>query len=57
MIVRQQERRPRMINPEYYKFPQREQPRRELTDEERRQAAETLEYLESLPWRPHGMEW
>lgn len=46
-----------MIDPEFYKFPHREQPRREPTEEERRQAAETLEYLESLPWRPHGMEW
>ncbi len=46
-----------MIEPEDYKFPHREQPRREPTDEERRQAAETLAYLESLPWRPFGVEW
>lgn len=46
-----------MIEPEYYKFPHREQPQREPTEEERQQAAETLAYLESLPWRPHGMEW
>ena len=46
-----------MIELEDYKFPHREQPRREPTDEELRQAAETLAYLENLPWRPHGIEW
>ena len=40
-----------------YKLPRPEQPKREPTEEEQRQAAETLAYLESLPWRPHGDEW
>ena len=46
-----------MIDEQDYRLPKKEQPKREPTDKERRQAAETLEYLESLPWRPHGMEW
>jgi len=46
-----------MIDEQDYRLPKKEQPKREPTDEERRQAAETLKYLESLPFRPHGMEW
>lgn len=45
-----------MIEPEDYQLP-KEQPKHEPTDEERRQAAETLAYLESLPWRPFTEEW
>ena len=40
-----------------YKLPRPEQPRQERTEEEQRQAEKTLEYLEALPWRPHGVEW
>lgn len=45
-----------MIEESQYKFPH-EEPKHEPTEEERRLAAETLEYLENLPWRPHGEEW
>ena len=45
-----------MIEPEHYVFPHEEQ-KHEQTDEEKRQAEETLEYLEALPWRPIGVEW
>ena len=45
-----------MIDEEHYVFPH-EEPKRERTEEERRHAQETLEYLESLPWRPLGVEW
>lgn len=45
-----------MIDESNYRLPTK-QPKREPTDEERRQAAETLKYLESLPFRPHGEEW
>lgn len=40
-----------------YKLPRPKQPKRERTEEEQRQADETLAYLESLPWRPFGDEW
>ncbi len=46
-----------MIEESQYKLPQPEQPKHERTEEEQRQADETLEYLESLPFRPHGVEW
>ena len=46
-----------MIEESEYRLPKHEQPKHEPTDEERRRAAETLEYLENLPWRPHGEEW
>ena len=45
-----------MIDEEHYKFPH-EEPKRERTKEEQRQAEETLAYLESLPYRPIGVEW
>jgi len=45
-----------MIEPEDYKFPHKETPR-QRTPEEEAKAAETLAYLESLPFRPHGAEW
>lgn len=32
-------------------------PKHEPTAEERQRAADTLAYLESLPWRPFGVEW
>ena len=46
-----------MIEPEDYKLPHKQEPKKEQTEEEKRQTAETLVYLESLPWRPHGVEW
>jgi hypothetical protein len=45
-----------MIEPEQYVFPHKEL-KHERTEEGQRQADETLEYLESLPWRPLGVEW
>ena len=45
-----------MIDEEHYVFPH-EEPKRERTEDEQRQAAETLAYLENLPWRPIGIEW
>ena len=45
-----------MIDEEHYVF-LHEEPIRERTEEEQRQAEETLAYLESLPWRPIGVEW
>ena len=45
-----------MIEPELYVFPYAE-PKRERTEAEQRQAEETLAYLESLPFRPIGVEW
>ena len=35
----------------------RQEPKRELTEEEQRQAEETLAYLEALPWKPFDVEW
>ena len=46
-----------MIVESDYRLPHAEQPKHEQTFEEQRQAEETLAYLESLPWRPHGVEW
>ena len=46
-----------MIEPEYYKFPHKQESKKEPTKEEQRAAEETLEYLESLPFRPFGIEW
>ena len=46
-----------MIEAEDYKFPHHEEPQREPTDEQRRQAAKTLAYMEALPWRPFTEEW
>ena len=45
-----------MIPESEYVFPHAE-PKRERTPEEQQQAAETLDYLEQLPWRPFGAEW
>ena len=45
-----------MIDEEHYVFPH-EEPKRERTKAEQRKADETLEYLESLPFRPIGVEW
>ena len=45
-----------MIDESEYKFPHKEL-KHELTEDEQRQADDTLEYLEALPFRPHGAEW
>ena len=45
-----------MIDETNYRLPTK-QAKRERTEEEQRQAEETLAYLESLPWRPIGVEW
>jgi hypothetical protein len=45
-----------MIDEEHYVFPHKE-PKHERTEEEKRQAEETIAYLESLPFRPIGVEW
>ena len=45
-----------MIEESQYQLP-KERLKHEPTDEERRRAEETLAYLESLPWRPIGVEW
>ena len=43
----------KMIEPEYYRLPNKQ------TDNKPKPKAdpETLAYLESLPWRPIGVEW
>ena len=46
-----------MIEEQDYKLPHKEVAQHEPTDEERQQAAETLAYLEALPFRPIGVEW
>ncbi len=45
-----------MIEPEQYVFPHKEL-KYERTEEEQRQADETLEYLEAFPFRPFTEEW
>ncbi len=45
-----------MIESDQYVFPHEEQ-KHERTEEEQRQADETLAYLEALPFRPIGVEW
>ena len=45
-----------MIPSEYYVFPHKET-RPQRTPEQEAKAAETLAWLQALPWRPHGMEW
>lgn len=45
-----------MIEERDYKLPHKDVAH-EPTDEERQQAAETLAYLEALPFRPIGVEW
>lgn len=46
-----------MIDECDYRLPRKQELKQEPTEEEKRQAAETLAYLESLPWRPIGVEW
>ena len=46
-----------MIEPEDYKLPHKRKSNEEPTKEEKRAAEETLEYLESLPFRPFGIDW
>lgn len=46
-----------MIEPEDYKLPHKQERKKEPTEEQKRKAEETLEYLESLPFRPFGIEW
>jgi hypothetical protein len=41
-----------MIVESDYRLPKHEQPEPKPKDD-----PETLAYLESLPWRPHGVEW
>ena len=41
-----------MIEKEDFRLPKEEKKR-----ERPKADPATLEYLESLPWRPHGMEW
>jgi hypothetical protein len=45
-----------MIDEEHYVLPH-DEPKRERTEDEKRRAEETLAYLESLPFRPVGVEW
>ena len=45
-----------MIPSEQYVFPHKE-PDKQRTPAEEAKAAETLAWLQALPWRPHGMEW
>lgn len=45
-----------MIDKSDYRLPQ-EQEQHDPTEEERRQAEETIKELEKLPWRPHGDVW
>jgi len=46
-----------MIEPEYYKFPHKQEQQQQQTDDQQQRAEETLAHLESLPWRPIGVEW
>lgn len=41
-----------MIDESQYRLPKQEQP-----EPKPKADTETLDYLESLPWRPHGEEW
>ena len=41
-----------MIDESQYRLPKQEQPQHKPKAD-----PETLAYLESLPWRPHGEEW
>jgi hypothetical protein len=45
-----------MITPDQYVLPHKER-KQQRTPEEEAKAAETLAWLQALPWRPHGMEW
>jgi hypothetical protein len=46
-----------MIEESDYRFPHKQETKHEPTEDEKRRAEKTLAYLESLPWRPHGIEW
>lgn len=46
-----------MIEEEEFRPRRKEDPMREKTDAERKEASETLAYLESLPWQPFGIDW
>lgn len=46
-----------MIDERNARFPRPQIPKREPTEAERKQAAETLAYLEALPWQPFDVEW
>ena len=46
-----------MIDEGNYTYPRKEEPKRPKTPEEIEQERKTLEYLDSLPWRPIGAEW
>ena len=46
-----------MIDESEYRLPRQQDTEPTPTEEERRQAKETLEELNKLPWRPHGEEW
>jgi len=41
-----------MIEPQDYKLPTKQQEKPKANDD-----PETIAYLESLPWRPIGVEW
>lgn len=46
-----------MIEEEHYTYPRKEEPKRPKTPEEIEQERNTLEFLDSLPWRPYTEEW
>jgi hypothetical protein len=46
-----------MIDESEYRLPRQQDTEPTPTEEERRQAKETLDELNKLPWRPHGEEW
>ena len=46
-----------MIDESDYKLPRKQEQTRQQTPEEEARAAETLAWLEALPWRPFGVEW
>lgn len=46
-----------MIEKSEFDVPPDQEHKYEKTEEEKRQAAETLAYLESLPWQPFDVEW
>jgi hypothetical protein len=45
-----------MVDESDYRLPKQQQ-EQEPTDEDRKQAEETIKQLEQLPWRPHGDTW
>ena len=46
-----------MIEESDYRFPHKKESKHEPTEDEKLLAEKTLAYLESLPWRPFGVEW